>query len=72
MVFPEPQAKHSLGFSYFFSFLYQIIDSRKKTRWQLIQSTNIKNKLCESQNYLYDRYYSIRKQEHMQSKPKDL
>ena len=27
--------------------------------WQLIESTNIKYKLCKSQNYLYDCYHSI-------------
>ena len=71
MVFTEPWVKHSLGFSCFFSFLHQFIDSKKKTSWQLIQSANIKYKLCEGQNYLYDRYNLIRKQEHMQSEPKD-
>ena len=58
MVFHEPWAK--LDFSCFFS-LQQFIDLKKKTRWQLIQSTNIKYKLCESQNYLYDHYYPINK-----------
>ena len=35
MVFPEPWVKHSLGFSRFFFFLYQFIDSKRKTRWNL-------------------------------------
>ena len=61
MVFPEPWVK--LDFSCFFSFLHQFIDLKKKTRGQLIQSTktNIKYKLCGSQNYLYDCYYLISK-----------
>ena len=32
MVFPKSMGKHSLEFSRFFSFLYQFIDSKKKTR----------------------------------------
>ena len=63
IVFPETWIKHSLGFSRFFSFLHQFIDLKKKTRWKLIQSTNIKYTLFESQNYLHDCYYSIRKQD---------
>ena len=62
MVFSESWVKHSLEFSHIFSFLHdQFIDLKKKTRRHLIQSTNIKYKLCESQNCLYDRYYSISK-----------
>ena len=33
---------------FLFSFLHQFIDLKKKTRWQLIQSTNTNYKLCES------------------------
>ena len=40
MVFPKPWVKHSLEFSRFFSFLYQFINLKKKTRWQLMQWTN--------------------------------
>ena len=61
MVIPEPWIKHSLEFSLFLSFLHHFVDLNKKTRWHLIQSTNIKHKLGESQNYLYDHYYSINK-----------
>ena len=49
----------TLEFSSFFSFLHQLIDSKEKTRWQLIHSTNIKYKLCKSQNYLCDCYNLI-------------
>ena len=59
MVFPKPWVKYSMKFLRFFSFLYQFIDSKKKTRGQLIQSTNIKYKLWKSQNYLYDHYHLI-------------
>ena len=59
MVFPKPWVKHSLEFSQFFASLNQFIDPNKKTRWQLIQSTNVKYKLYKSQNYLHDCYHSI-------------
>ena len=59
MVFDKQCVKHSLEFSSFFSFLHQLIDSKEKTRWQLIHSTNIKYKLCKSQNYLCDCYNLI-------------
>ena len=61
MVFPKPWIKPLLELSWFFSFLHQFIDSKNKTRWQLIESANIKYKLCKRQNYLYDRYHLISK-----------
>ena len=72
IVFPEPWVKHSLEFSHFFSFLNQFINSNKKTWWHLIQSpySNIKYKLCKSQNYLYNHYYSINKTKTFANWPK--
>ena len=46
---------------FLFSFLHQFIDLKKKTRWQLIQSTSTNYKLCEGQNCWYDQYHLIRK-----------
>ena len=57
-VFDKPCVKHSQEFSNFFLFLHQFI-VKEETGSQLIQSTNIKYKLCKSQNYLYDHYHSI-------------
>ena len=57
MVSPKPWVKNLLTFSHFFSLLHQFTDSEKKTRWQLIQSTNLKCKLSKSQKNVYGHYH---------------
>ena len=39
-------------FTFFSPFYISSLVKKKQTRWQRIQSTNIKYKLCKGQNYL--------------------
>ena len=55
---PKPWVKHSLEFSFFFpSLLCQLVDW--KTRWQLIQLTNINTSCVRVKMHLYDHIITL-------------